>query len=493
MQLVEIKYDKTETSPKIFIKNEEISEFMALKSLVHNDIFTWADKFFASVDEEIGEAYRVVVTGHPFHKVVLDACMEKSKYCEEIQLNEHKRTLSLADKYQFAVQKSKIYFPNKQAAPDCLTIKCDSAEHFSQLDLPNVTLSQKDCPYHLLTEKEAWDCSSSKYRIVLSSDNLVRKQSTKYNLFVTKENLAVALDYFNCYHLMLPYVKEFFDAIKEKPLTDEAKCELDAYLLEEYRIFAPDIPSKMDVDKQYPISYKVFPHCQGAPKILLVSSDKEIARCDGNVIRPLQAGTFALSFVDEAGSLYLSKNIQSLQHNYVKNIEIHVPSFAISPDEILDFSCDFSPSDAEDVEKVQYIVSNPSVAAITDEKKLRALSPGRIKVTIKSELIEKSFFVSVLPPLADIILSSESVSMPYNSDVFIHCSLVPHNASPVPKFTWVSSNPKIAKVVPTENHGCKIVGKRFGECFVTCTVDGTNISKRITVTIKNGTVRTDKK
>lgn len=483
--IVKINYGKKGQYPEVYIDGEIISKTSLLSAIIYNDIFAWAEKFFGCVDDEIYAPYKVVVTGHPYHFIALNSVKDKSEFCQNIEFVENKHEIPVAEKFRFAKEQAEKYGVQDAMLETRLAFNSETPDEFISLGVDSAAIVSEKTNYVLLRAGETAS-QPYKYRIYLGDKNCVSKKGANYDLFVTEKTFPVLLDYLNVYHVMLPYVDKFFDEIRLKDLDECARLQLEAYLEEEYRVFIGGLPDTMECGNEYVLDYQVFPS-SFAPLNLSVKSDNvNVAECRANVIIPKESGTFTASLVG-CGTVYFKQNVNVVKHNFVTTITLVVPTLLLNIDDTLDFRCIVSPQDAEDADDVKFTVSDESIAVISGRNQVYALAPGRVKVTARTSHAEKSFYLDVLPRVADLVLSDSQITLPYGAEAFVECAIVPYNASPKPVVTWKTSDTSIAEVVTTSEYGCKITSKGFGTCTVTCCVKDTKIEKSIEIkTPKHG-------
>ena len=482
---VEIKYDKNEIYPEIFINGEIISRYMSLSDYIYEDIFCWSENFFDIMDSELGENYRVSLIGHKYHEIVLRQAMANSQYCKELTFEENKYKISLADKYKYALEINKKYSLISENFEWNVKFLCKSSEKFESLDLPELFFDTHSSNYSISFDGDA-DEIMTKYSVIIAEKNGVVKHRDIIKLYVTKANLSVLIDYFNTYHIRLCAIKKIFSKMDMRSFDDAdmAILEFDAYSKEEYRFVIDDIPKRLELETRFEIAYDYFPKCFDLPKIEFISSDPSVVSCENGVLIAKNIGTCIVSATDDSGVVYKSEQIEVFKSNYITNIIVELPSETLKIGEMLTFTTLIIPSDAEDIGEITYSVSDESVAVITGHNQLYALAPGRVCVKIATPRLERKFFINIPPQPTELIVSEENIELIHSSERTVYCSIVPADVSPDTRVVWSVSNKSIIRIKGCNSKRCCIVTAGEGTAILLCRIEGTNIIKKIGVTVK---------
>ena len=151
--------------------------------------------------------------------------------------------------------------------------------------------------------------------------------------------------------------------------------------------------------------------------------------------------------------------------------------------ETLKFSAVITPTDAEDIDEVTYSVSDESVAVLTGEGQLYSLTAGRVCVTASTPRVERKFYISVLPQPTGLNVSGESVELPHPAEATVYCSVVPASLAQGTTVSWAVSNKDIIRIKGSNSKKCCIESVGEGTAVLLCRINGTNIARRINVTV----------
>lgn len=480
--LVEIKYAKSGKYPEIFINGEIISRYMTLSDHIYDDIFRWADSFFDIIDSELAEEYRVVLTGHKYHMIALEAEKSKSEFLSGIEFNELQYNISIDEKYEYACRINGAH----NLLPDvCKSIRFNSSDKESLINagINDIEFTDEPSDYGIDMENPDEVEFKNKFSVRISESNRIKKVKGATCLYVTRQSLPELLDYFNKYHIRLAAIDEVFTKLAVAGLDDMARLEYEAYNTEEYRILVSPLPSQMEAGEEFRLSYDWFPKCYSDPGIKVSCDDMNVISYANGVLSAKDKGTCVVAVFDGTGNEVTYKSIEVLKHNYATNITIVLPDTTVKMGETLRFRTIVTPNDAEDADQLTYKVSDEKVAVISAKNELYALSSGRISLTVSTPRVSRTVYISVPATVQGIQFNSDAIEVPLGSEATVYCAPVPRNADPVPHFTWYSTNRGIVNIKKNENDKCVFVTENSGTAYLVCKVNDTDIEKKIEVTV----------
>lgn len=477
--LVEIKYGSSGKFPGVFINGEAISRYMSLSDYIYDDIFRWADQLFDIMDSELAEPYTISLTGHPYHEVVLNSAKVKSEFCEGIEFKNIEYRIPVREKYDFACSLNETYniIDTKKRV---IAFTCKAPEKFEALNLSNAVFTTDASDYGIAFEEDG--VTDTKFAVCISDTNRIAKQKGSVTIYVTRESLPLLIDYLNTYHICISTIEDIFTKLSSAPLSAAAKLEFEAYSKEEYRILVKEIPPHLEWGESFEISYEHFPKCFNDPGIKVYSDNTSVISCEGKTLTARDKGVCEIRVCDSVGNEYASGKIEVSRHNYATNITVVLPTTSMNVGDTLKFRCITTPNDAEDAEDITYSVNNEKVAVISGKNELYALSSGRVCVTVSTPRISRNFYVSVLSQANGIAVSAEEIEVPCSAEATIYCAPVPADASPAPTISWSTSS-NIIKIMKSDSSKCTVMTLNSGEAELVCKIDGTDIEKRIKITV----------
>ena len=452
--LVEIKYSKSGKYPKIFINGEEISRYMSLSDYIYDDIFCWADDFFDIIDSELAENYNVSITGHPYHEIIMRTAMKRSEYCDNILFEENEYRISVEDKYRYIMELNAAHSLISGQLKSSVEFVCAAPHAFEDFGVSGLLLTERDSDYSIAFEGDNVGTLSGKYRVVIGDFDRVVKQRDAICLYVTKEHLSVLIDYLNTYHLRLSAIEEIFSKLTERSFDEVTMLEFDAYSKEEYRVFVSQIPKYLESGMTFLVTHQYFPKCFASPKIEVSTSDPSVIAYENGAWTAKEPGTCMICVADESGKIYASEQVEVFRHNYITNIALTFPTTTMQIGETLTFNTVITPMDAEDVNEIVYRVSDESVVAITGPNQLYAFASGKVCVIASTPRLEREFYITVAPRPAGLLVSKESLELQHPSEVIVHCSVLPADASQGATVVWAVSNKDVIRIKGSNSKKC---------------------------------------
>ena len=477
---VEIIYNKRERYPKISINGEQISRYMELADLIYDDIYSWAGKFYESMDDELCESYTVLLTGHPFQNTVLKAMQTQSQYCSEIRFTPITQKLPVDAKLAYATELNQRYGLGIAQCAEGIRFFTGQTDHFQGL----VSCSNEPGSYYITTGTELPE-QNIKLCVMVSDRLHFQKIRGISVLQIPAQLLNELVDYLNLYHLHLDFITAVFSAANDLNLSPVERLKYEAYLNEEYRILASIPPQVMNTGERFQVTYEYYPSQFENPQINVSTNNPGVLFAADNTVIAQNAGSANVILTDKFGTVHGNHPVSVEHHNYVSDISIILPATSLCVNEVMHLKCLISPNDAEDIHNVRYAVNDTSVAAFSGQNEIYGIAPGRVKVTVSTPRISKSVYLSVLPPVKDVLLPAETLAVPISANAYIECAISPANASPAPTVTWESSNPYLVKIVETNGYTCQIA-TTLQPCtaVLKCSVDGTDICKYMKVNVE---------
>jgi len=453
--IVTVAYRQLDIHPLIKINNEEISRYMELSDHIYDDISSLASNLYKSMDDEINDEYDIEICGHRFHYLVIKSFMPSSSHCKGVRFKEITAAISVKEKFDFACRFLKEL--GSDNIPSC--IEGDDISSFQ-----------------------------GKFVIKLSDKVACEIKNNSTIIYIPEKELATTKEYLNIYNIQLKSINTVFDMFKNKKteLTALQYAELDAYLNEKTVVYVEDVPSVMEQGDTHELKYYVFPPCFQTPKLTVEISDAEIARFEDGIIYAQKKGKFELTIIDDKKHEHYRKNISVTKHNYIESITIIASVTELKIKDFASFKCIFQPADAEDIDDVKYTVSNENVIIISGKNEIYAMGDGRARLTVSSKNISKSIEFHVFPVVKDLRIYPPSLMMRLDSHAEISCYIEPDNVTPKPTVKWTSSSNDIIKIQTAYGYSCSLFCNGLGGSDITCSVNGTNISRTIRVTTPQG-------
>ena len=479
---VAIAYQQLEAHPKVTINNEEISRYMELSDYIHDDILSWVQKLYEGMDSEINDEYDIEIYGHKFHYLVVKSCQSSSPFCKDVRFKEITSPISIEDKFGFACKMAKAL--GAHDAP-YIDLNCANPEIYEKYVIKNATFNNTQSEYFLCEECNDISSVRNKYIVMLSDKVTFGNQGDSIIIRVPENELLTAIEYFNLYHIQLSYIKNIMDILSEKKnsLTDLQSAEAEAYIHEKTVVHVEDIPTTMEHGEAHDLVYHVFPSCFPPPKLSVEISDPSVARFENGKLYAQDKGQAEVIVLDKDKHEHYRKRISVIKHTYIENITIIAPLTELQINETATFRCIFTPANADDINDVDYRVSNENVIVMSGQDEIFALGGGKAILTVTSKYVSKSVEFRVIPKLQDITISPPYLDMNVNSTAELRFFTVPSSVTPLPAVTWKSSDNDYIRIAGASGNSCRLscYGVGSSDLTVSCSVDGTSISRTIVV------------
>ena len=136
--LVEIKYGRAGLYPEVSINGEQISRYMSLSEYIYSDMSLWVYDLFDIMDSELSEEYEIHITGHEYHRIMLESAMGRSSYCKQIKFSPVEHKIPISEKYSFACQVNEKYSVLSRTPRACIALSCENVAEFEGLGLEEV-------------------------------------------------------------------------------------------------------------------------------------------------------------------------------------------------------------------------------------------------------------------------------------------------------------------------------------------------------------------
>lgn len=221
---------------------------------------------------------------------------------------------------------------------------------------------------------------------------------------------------------------------------------------------------------------EIFPENVDNPTITWTSSDPEIATVEGGRIDALSSGKVTITAVTSNGK---TSSVELEIHEIVAEKIVICAANTYKVGEKAKLSIEFTPSDTSSKE-IQWESSDETIACISDDGLLQAISPGEVTITAIQKDTRASAQIKVTPIDVEEVQIETADDfkgrMKIGETTQITAVVTPENAT-YRDITWSSSAPEVAEV---DSNGL-ITAKATGKVIINAkTVDG----KEAFITIK---------
>ncbi len=455
MNYVKIEYSYISSKAKISINGEKISSFSDMASLMNRPFYEIENSIMAVLDKEIFDNYEINLQGMTYQYEVLKYYQKESEYCVNINFTELKMDTErewycayvqeLAEKYHLQTLSAglvKVYILPEKVLP----------EFEGEISI----CSPEDAGLGVYVNQEEAQKAPMEHTVVLCNKYDFAAAGNKKIFYLPEEGLSAFIDYYRKYCLELPLFEKNIDNLKYRKLDEKDKIGLNACLSGKPAFYFGELPEIMESGQETEFQFKSFP--EGA--FFVRSKDEEILVYRNSVLSAEKSGTGFIEVVNTEGEVAETRAITVVQHNYVKEIRvISEISFLNINDrskvEILPI-----PADAEDAVSLKWEIENQSIAHVSKEGEIIALSAGKTKLRISGVKAVKELDIEVKPIVKELRFRNSLIRMKPGETVIVECDVIPSNAS-CENLKWSFDNEIIASFSPSyDGKKCKLQAKK---------------------------------
>ncbi len=486
MRNVTINFDATRINCSITLDGEPIHAFSDLASYRQDDFLLWADQFYELLDQMCGQAYRLHITGHTLHHILLKNSQNASSLCQEI-----------------AFSANRIIIPFFRRIAECISL----GERYPDLDIPsygNRVKCMTDNPEKMLSVFPEFDCCSEEgnasiaflteseattsagivLRIGESTSCTYRRK--KVHLTVAETDLTAVQDYIQHYYLMIPFVSNALSSASRHfvKLNTDDKLLLKALEEDTPQFVFPELPNELDVHRKYACDVRVIPHDMQEYKPMLQVEPASAVSVSNGVLTAQNVGEAVLRWLTKEQQLLQQKQVIIAHHQWAEKIILHPKFKQLHPGDEGMIDIQVIPADAEDKNELVFSIDNPSIAAWKKSlNQLWAYECGECVLTVRGKNTSAEMKIRVLPAIESIKLTPSSAVLNYGGTVSFCCDVLPVGAK-AESFQWQCDMEPIC-ALKTSGNSCvvRLVHPPENDfvASVTCMVGTKRASASITV------------
>lgn len=467
MNTLKLKLNPYKDINKISLDDKPISSYSELSNFMKEPFLKWADELLTTAERELNDEYDLIVQAEEFEKLFLqdlqndyDACLNFSTEVYDLDLpikERYKSIVKLAGKYgvkiKDAITKIKVYQDN----PEELQLSDKGSLNDSFLYIVN----DENIVNSIHGDNEA------KIILVPSDHNEIKTVGPmKFLWKARKETIQTIIDSVIDRFVKVPAIVSLHEALQ--PFTDqmnEEELEILANTIEiDLRVTVKSIPG-LEVGTTYNLELSTVPAGREVPPLTCVSLNPDVVKVDGYTLTALRPGKAEIELYKADENIpFDKKRVETFKNNFVQKIEISVPENHIPVGREVQIIASLFPADADDINSLEWTVSNPEIANISREGKLTALSPGYVSVFVKTKNAEAQGSEIVVVPVAQsIVLPSKSIDCYIMDKVVFPVQIYPENCFDK-TFTVECSDSNVAKVEFTPDGVPSVIATGIGSC-----------------------------
>lgn len=496
--LIEIKYNPYIPRLNILINGNSPSDYSRLVQYTNEDIHNWCYEILDVIYSEIQDTYSIIFESTFADFELFKFYADRNKNCLGIKnrkfvVNEplNKRMGKLN-----RLIKSENITLFKTTNINCGFILTGSAVKYSK-DIYDIDINNKFCKVNIQQKNEGNDinfviCDNINeintnnhqnlfdYGICIGKCNKLIFANSNIEIYETDEK-SLFSTIFNCF-LSSVLLIAFRNAVSS--LRDNLKISNELKLMSSIDpIIKCDINLPIEVGKSSPILLSLEPHIGNIPKLNYVIRDEKIANCNGLCVIGKSAGKTVLDIYEIGAKFpFISKDINVIKRNRITKLILSEREIIIGENQKKFISCDFAPSDADNVNAIKFSSSDENIAVVKNGT-IFAKKQGSCRIICCAENVSAQCICIVKPFLEDFLIEYNEIVLDSMEEIELKVKCIPENSIDS-KLIFESSDKNIVNIV-----GNKLIGKSKGSAEITIHNVTDSVRKVISVKVvknKNG-------
>ena len=483
----------------VLINGKQPPEYSHLVQFADEDIWMWHSKIWDVLYLELRDNFYVQFIGTYEDAEIIKYHCALYEHCIGFEFNDFIINISLQKRLgalnQYLKNNNTISY--SRTIIDATFILPQSMQLFLE-DIAGIDIGNLFCSTRIQTSNgrlKHFENTTNAYLFVLASNiseglDYVKKFTSSNPIFLiyvgeknnlhqicegsivyetTKENLISTV--FRCF-LWLPLIKAFrwcYSSVSKSTVpTDELKI---ISAIEPLIKIAVD--TKIEVGKSNPIQITYEPPVKVPPRVTFKVLNEAIASTDDICVFGRQPGTTRLeAYCYGSKQPFETIVLNVIKRNRIKKIILSEDELVLGIGDTQKLQCDFSPTDADNVNSISWSSTDESIISIDKNGTLRCIAKGTCRIICSAENVSAQCQCEVKPYLQNL-----SVTLPENKDLLLLEPMQEFellidrfpNDSIDAQTTINSSDCNIANVI-----GNRIIAKNAG----TATITISNSSKR---------------
>lgn len=453
MNNIIMRYTAFSQKAEVSINEEPLSPYSELFSLLIRPFHEIVEDILPIFDKEIFDNYEIDFYGVEFQYELLNSCVEKSEYCKKITYHEMNRTFAIQDCLERLQELCKKYSV-AAAEPEKVRVFYGETvgQHFGH---PASVLAVTDpmAEIGIFNSISEIPAEFNGIRVVAEDETGISKLGNKPLYLVQKDKIQTFWKYYEVFHDIIPTISESLAALKYAKLSEAEQIEIEAIQSDKPAYYLSELPAAIDLGEECQIAFKSFPE-----DAFEAVSDNEEAFCVQNgKLLGKQAGKYSLKIRNKEGQNVAVKELSIIEHRYVEEIRLLSHFEYLRKNDRNQTDVIMIPNDAEDVNELQWEVSDPRVIQVEKNGSIVALESGRATIRVSGRKASVTLDVEVKPEVQELRLSQSAVRLKLGRMVILDCEIVPENAH-VGKLVWELDNRSIATINPSKSgRRCQVI------------------------------------
>ena len=440
MNKVIIRQTYLSSKLEILINNDPISSYSDLASLVNRPFSEWGPRILQELDEEVYDPYSLDFYAFPFQYEILKYYQKDSKFCEKIILHD---IISI-----YSQDFIKKMFQDICSRYHLCVIEDTGISLYSEVPVIRrngfIVTDNPIADLCIVTDRQR---AVGTTNIILSEDN--SGISTDGNIIfysIRQELTEKFLDYYKTGIVDTVYIEKCLNAFQYADLNQKDKTFIQSVITNQPGYYVGEIPETIDSGEKIPFSFESFPEDFFKP----VSDDPSVMRIEQNHLYGCNGGTASICIKNKQGNIVWTRQVKIIHHNYAREIQF-IPKFSfLKIHEKNQFEIVVLPSDAEDVNCLEWSVEPYSMAQITNEGEITALQTGTAIVKVKGKRTEAVCKIEIKSGVDRLSFDTQKIRIFNGEERIIECRTFPNNAA-IENLEWSFDNKNIAFCNPSKD------------------------------------------
>lgn len=457
----------------IRINNETVSPYSELATIAHKPFHQIANILLKEIDNEVFDDYEIDYHATTFQYKILKQYMQSSEFCQNIYFHDiteyqniediNIRLLEIGNYYGIdfiSLDATSVYFDNS-----CFPLL---NEHFVQ------TTNFLEATIGVFDSEETAQNMRLPWKIILDEYIDISYDSGTAIVKVTKNNLSNFWEFYYIYQLMVPYIEQYFDALKYKNLNEEHQIEIRFFKYGKPTYYISKVPSVMEVHDSCSFHFHSYP----VSSFTIECDNPSLLSYKNDFLTALHKGEAQLLIKNQDNVNVQIIQIKIIEHQYINQIQL-VPDFTyLKVHDQGKINVIPIPSNAEDVNSLIYESSDSTILQINTQGIVTALREGIAKIRISGKKVSAELKIEIKPVLQSIYFAQSSLRLKTGDQLILECMLTPPNALS-DGLTWSLDNKTITSFNPSKDgKKCKITAalNYEGKGNIRCYDADTNLS-----------------
>ena len=480
MNRVRIKCNPYKNINLVSLNEKPMSMYSELSNYMKEPFLKWVGMFYESIDRELNDDYHLSVCAEPFETEVLKVLHKDVESCISFTAEPYEIAQPVSERIKKLLPLVKKY--PTEVSMDAYKLPVYISEGMNIEHELFVPSKFEDSVVSIVSEADLKkgvfaSLNSSKCVLCLSNESKLSVSGGLIWKLETQEKLNRVIELISERFVQVPYLIALVNELKKHfdIMTSEEQFIIQSALEIDAQVSVKEIPS-IEVGTNAPV---IIESNQENTHVRIVSLNPNVVQVEERTLRAVSVGKATIEFyrADELVP-FLKKEVTTFQNNFIQDIRISIEHSVMAIGESQKLSVQYYPADAEDIDAVQWSVTDPNgCIELTKEGEIKAKKGGIAVIALKSTLKDASIQVEVLPEIEKITLSEYDVTLLVGQTAPIKISVEPKGCRDA-SCHWETSDKSVA-VVETDEYGNEFIkATGIGGCTLNAISNSGKVSSK---------------